>query len=174
MRFDKIIAIAICFWALGWGLGAENNGLKIAFVDFEQAVGSTTEGKFLREELERKKRDAELEMQPMMDRYQELAAEFQQKRLVLSPDKLRELQLDMTDLQSRLELKNTDFQNRQRVDIERLMGPMQKKFAKAVTDVGRDEGFSMILLRNMPGVIYSREALDITDRIIEKINKEDS
>ncbi len=37
--------------------------------------------------------------------------------------------------------------------------------------MGRDEGFSLIIHRNAPGIMYTKEALDVTDLIIEKFNK---
>ena len=40
-----------------------------------------------------------------------------------------------------------------------------------IEDAGRDEGFTMILQRGAAGVIYTREALDITDMIISKYNQ---
>ena len=170
MRLDKVIVIALALLVLGWGLGADDKGLRIGIVDLDQAVGATAEGKAAREELERKKREAELELQPMIERYQQLTDEYQKKRVVLSPDKLREMELDITELQSRLELKQQEVQQRLRVDFERLVGPMREKLVKVVDDIGREEGYSLILMRNMPGVMYTREALDITDLVIKKFN----
>ena len=34
-----------------------------------------------------------------------------------------------------------------------------------------EEGFSLIIQRGAPGVMYTREALDITDLVIENFNK---
>ncbi|MDG2049203.1 MAG: OmpH family outer membrane protein [Myxococcota bacterium] len=173
MSFNKTIVVVIAFLALGWGLGAEKDGgTKIGIVDLDQAVGSTDEGKAAREELERKQREAELEIQPMIERYQTLAEEYQKKRPVLSPEKLRAMELDLTELQSQLELKQEEFQNRMKVDFERLIGPMREKLQKVVTDVGREEGFSLIVVRSMPGVMYARESLDITDLVVKKFNAE--
>jgi Skp family chaperone for outer membrane proteins len=50
---------------------------------------------------------------------------------------------------------------------------MREKLAKVVADAGREEGFSLILMRNMPGIMYTRESLDITDLIIKKFNEEE-
>ena len=36
---------------------------------------------------------------------------------------------------------------------------------------GKNRGFTIILRRGAPGVLYTREALDITDIIIEKYNQ---
>jgi len=171
VRVNKLIVIAIAFLAFGWGLGADDKGVKIGIVDLDQAVGATDEGKAARDELERKKREAELELQPMIERYQQLAEEYQKKRVVLSPEKLRTMELDITELQSRLELKQEEVQQRLRVDFERLVGPLREKLVKVVNEVGREEGFSLIMMRNMPGIMYTREALDITDLVIKKFDK---
>lgn len=170
MRVNKAIVIVIAFLVLGWGLGADKDGMKIGIVDLDQAVGATDEGKAARDELERKKREAELELQPMIERYQELAEEYQSKRVVLSPEKLRAMELDITELQNRLEFKQEEVQNRLRVDFERLVGPLREKLVKVVNEVGREEGFSLILMRNMPGIMYAKEALDVTDLVIKKFD----
>jgi len=40
-----------------------------------------------------------------------------------------------------------------------------------VQGIGRDGGFTLILERNAPGVMYSREALDVTPQVIQKFNE---
>ena len=147
--------------------------MKIGVVDLDQAVMATENGKTAREQLERKKREAEAELEPMVERYRGLADEYQKKRVVLAPEKLREMELDITELQSRIELKQKEVQNRLRVDLERLLGPIREKMVQVVEKIGRDEGFSLILMRATPGIMYSREALDITDKVIENFNKKE-
>ena len=63
------------------------------------------------------------------------------------------------------------MQGQLQVDRERLIAPLRTKLQKVVESVGRDEGFSLILHRGSPGIMYAKEALDITDLIIEKFNK---
>jgi len=174
VRLNKAIVIVLSALVLGWGLGAEDKGVKIGVVDLDQAVVSTEDGKAARDELERKKRAAEGELQPMMERYQEITTEYQNKRVVLAQEKLREMELDIAELQSRIELKQTAVQNRLRVDFERLIGPLRERLLTAVNDVGRDQGFSIIMMRNTPGIMYTREALDITDLIIKNFNEAES
>ncbi len=173
MRINKAIVLVVAMLTLGWGLGASKDTVKIGIVDLDQAVGATKEGTSAREELERKKREAELELQPMIERYQQLTGEYQKNRVVFAQEKLRAMELDITELQNRIELKQTEVQNRLRVDFERLIGPLREKLEKVVGEVGREEGFSLILVRNMPGVMYAREALDITDLVIKQFNKAD-
>jgi outer membrane protein len=165
------MVIAIAVLALGWGLAAEDQAVKVGIVDIDQAIGASGAGKAAREELDQKKREAELELQPMVERYQELAGEYQKKRVVLSDEKRREMEVDITELQNRIELKQSEAQTRLRMDFERLITPLQQQLDKAVAKVGRDGGYSLILVRGQPPILYSREALDITDLVIAQVEK---
>ena len=57
------------------------------------------------------------------------------------------------------------------VDQKRLEGPLTKKLVEIIEAAGKDRGFTMIFRRGAPGLLYSREALDITDLIVEKYNQ---
>jgi len=171
VNFNKAMVIAIAVLALGWGLAAEDHAVKVGIVDIDQAIGASGSGKAAREELDQKKREAELELQPMVERYQELAGEYQKKRVVLSDEKRREMEVDITELQNRIELKQSEAQTRLRMDFERLITPLQQQLDKAVAKVGRDGGYSLILVRGQPPILYSREALDITDLVIAQVEK---
>ncbi|HIL02785.1 MAG TPA: OmpH family outer membrane protein [Myxococcales bacterium] len=171
MNFNKAMVIAIAVLALGWGLAAEDQAVKVGIVDIDQAIGASGAGKAAREELDQKKRESELELQPMVERYQELAGEYQKKRVVLSDEKRREMEVDITELQNRIELKQSEAQTRLRMDFERLITPLQQQLDKAVAKVGRDGGYSLILVRGQPPILYSREALDITDLVIAQVEK---
>jgi outer membrane protein len=171
VNFNKAMVIAIAVLALGWGLAAEDQAVKVGIVDIDQAIGTSGAGKAAREELDQKKREAELELQPMVERYQELAGEYQKKRVVLSDEKRREMEVDITELQNRIELKQSEAQTRLRMDFERLITPLQQQLDKAVAKVGRDGGYSLILVRGQPPILYSREALDITDLVIAQVEK---
>ncbi len=173
MFINRAIAVAISVLVFGFGLGAEDGKVRIGIVDVDQAIGATTGGKAAREELERKQREVELELQPMVERFQALGEEFQKKRLVLSEDKLREMELDLTELKEGIETKQSQAQARLRLDFERLITPLQQKLDRAVNAVGRDGSYSMIFVRGAPGLVYYREALDITDQIIEQVNKQE-
>ena len=164
--------ILIMVLVLGWGIAATAEEVKIGVVDLDQAIGATAEGKAAREELERKMRGAELDAQPMIDRYRALTEEYQKKSVVLSPEKLREMQLDITELENQIKLKESELQNRLQLDRQRLVEPLMQKLQVTVNEVGRESGFSLILIRGAPGVLYYKEALDITDVVIEQFNKD--
>ncbi len=173
-RLTNRILIAVAAIAvLGWGLGAKNDEpITIGVVDLDQAITSTNEGKQAREEFDRKKRQHEQQLIPLMEQYQEGLKEFEAKKFVLSDDAKFQKQLDMAELQNQIENKRKEIQGQLQVDRERLIAPLRNKLVKIVEEIGREEGFSLILHRGAPGIMYTKEALDVTDLIIEKFNKQ--
>ena len=168
----KLTIVVAAVLLLGWGLGASTQATKIGIVDLDQAVSSTTEGKAARDELERKKREAEQSLQPLIERYQAMAKEFEAKQFVLSDDARFQKQLDLQELRQEIEHSQTQLQGKLEVARERLVGPLRTKLVEIVETMGREDGFSFIMMRNTPGLMYTREALDITDEVIEKFNEQ--
>ncbi len=144
---------------------------KIGVVDIDQALNSTEEGKAAREELARKRREAEAKLEPMLERLKELQEEIKSKRFVLSEDALYQKQLDFVESKTELDNKSKELEDKLKVDQERLQAPLRKKLIEIVQEIGKQEGFSVILTRGGSGMLYSREALDITDLVIERFNK---
>jgi outer membrane protein len=156
---------------LVWGTGAQDDGVKIGVVDIDQAISSTTEGKAAREEFARKQRDAEAKVQPMIEKYQALEEDLKQKKFVLSDEALFQKQLDLAQMRNEIEGKMKELENQLQLDQKRLEGPLTKKLVDVIEGAGKESGFTMILRRGSPGLLYTREALDITDLIIQKYNQ---
>ncbi|MBW2235425.1 MAG: OmpH family outer membrane protein [Deltaproteobacteria bacterium] len=151
--------------------GADDEPLRIAVVDVNQALNSTDEGKAAREELARKQREAEARVQPRIERFKELQEELKSKKFVLSEDALYQRQLDLLELKNEIESEMKELEGKFKVDEERIVGPLRKKMINVVQSIGREQGFTLIVERASPGLLYSREALDITDAVIEQFNK---
>ena len=170
-RTNRILVVAAAITLVGWGLGAMEERLTIGVVDLDQAITSTNEGRAAREEFDRKKRQAEQKLIPLIEQYRQQLDTLEAKKFVLSDDARVQKQLDLAELQNQIENGRKEMEGQLRVDRERLIAPLQTKLIKIVEELGREEGFSLILHRNSPGIMYSKEALDITDLIIAKFNK---
>ena len=144
--------------------------LKIGVVDIDQALAATEDGKAARDEFERKLREGEAQLKPMADQLKTMFEEVEQKQFVLSEDAIRQKRLEVAELQNKIENRKREIEGQLQVDRERLLGPILEKLEGIITDLGRTGGFSMILRRGTPGVVYTREALDITDQIVQAYN----
>lgn len=170
MRWIK--ALSLCALLVGaLGVAAQAEEASIAVVDLDHAINSTEQGKAAREELARKQREAEDQLKPLLERGKALQEELQSKRFVLSEDALYQKQLNMVELQNQLNSKKGELEGQLKVDAERLVGPLRQKLLEIVEKIGKEKGFLIIFERGTPGMLYNREALDITDLVIEKFNK---
>jgi Skp family chaperone for outer membrane proteins len=74
-------------------------------------------------------------------------------------------------MRNQIQSKYKELQGQMEVDQRRLEGPLVAKLSSIIEDIGKTQGFTLILRRGSPGLLYTREALDITDLVIEKYNK---
>lgn len=167
-----IRSLLLAVGMLAWGGAAHaEDSIRIAVVDIDQAVNATDQGKQARDELVKKRKAAEAQLKPMMEKGKAMAEELQSKRFVLSEEALYQKQLDLAELQNDARARMAELEGQYKVDSERLVGPLRQKLIEIINEIGKSEGFTLILERNTPGVLYSREALDITDMVIKRFNK---
>ena len=172
MRVHHLLVLIAAFGMLALGTGASDPGpVKIGVVDIDQAISSTESGKAAREEFARKQREAQARVQPLLDRYQGLEEEMKAKKFVLSDEALFQKQLDLVELRNEIQSKMKELEGQMKIDQKRLEGPLVAKLGSIIESIGKEGGFTMIIRRGTPGVLYTREALDITDTVIEKYNK---
>ena len=171
MQFHRAFVLLALGALLVWGTAAQDEPIKIGIVDIDQAISSTDEGKAAREEFARKQREAEQQMQPLMDRYKGVEEELKAKKFVLSEEALFQKQLDLAEMRNLIQNKIKELEGQLQVDQKRLEGPLTAKLVEIISDVGKTQGFTLILRRGTPGVLYTREALDVTDLIIKRYNQ---
>ena len=156
---------------LVWGTAADDDPIRIGVVDLEQAFTSTDEGKAALEELARKQREAQATIQPLADEMKAKEEDLQAKRFVLSDEALFQKQLDLKELQNQIENKIKQLQGQLQLDQTRIQGPLEKKLRDIISETGKSAGFTVIFAREAQGLLYTREALDITDLVVEKYNQ---
>jgi len=171
MQIHKAFVLLALATILVWGTAAQDEEFRIGIVDIDQAISSTDEGKAAREEFARKQREAEAELQPIIESYQQKEEDLKAKKFVLSDDALYQKQLDLASLRNQLQSKAKELEGQLQVDQKRLEGPLTKKLVDIIEETGKSAGFTLILRRGAPGLLYSREALDITDLVVEKYNQ---
>jgi len=170
-RATQAVLVAVLATLLLWSTGAQDDAIKIGVVDVDQALNSTDEGKAAREEFARKQREAEAQVQPMVDRFRDLQEEMKGKKYVLSDDALFQKQVELAELQNKIDNKFKELEGQLKIDQGRMIAPLRAKLLEIIESIGKEQGFTLIIGRDAPGVMYTREALDITDTVIQRFNK---
>jgi outer membrane protein len=107
----------------------------------------------------------------MIERYKALDEELKTKKFVLSDEALYQKQLDLAEMRNEIQSKMHEIEGQLQVDQKRLEGPLLAKLKDIIEELGKSQGFALILHRNAPGVLYAREGIDITSQVIERYNK---
>jgi outer membrane protein len=168
VRTGAFAALVLMLGAVG---AAAAEDVKIGIVDIEQALTSTEEGKAAREEIGRKSREARAQLEPMMEQRKTLAEELQGKKYVLSDEALFQKQVQLAELENKIKSKAEELEGQLKIEQGKMLAPLQSKMQNIIEAIGKEQGFTLILARNNPYVMYSREALDITDMVVERFNK---
>jgi outer membrane protein len=157
--------------AMAFAGAAGAQEIKIGIVDVEQALVATDEGKAAREEISRKQREARAQLEPMMEQRNALAEELKGKKYVLSDDALFQKQVQLAELENKIKSKIEELDGQLKIEQGKVIAPLETKLRSIIEAIGKEQGFSLILQRNNPYLMYSREALDITDMVVARFNK---
>jgi Skp family chaperone for outer membrane proteins len=79
-------------------------------------------------------------------------------------------QADLLELKNKIDTKIKELEGQLKIDQGRLEAPLRAKLLEIIEQVGKDQDFTLILRRDTPGVMYSREAIDITQVVIQRFN----
>lgn len=168
----RSLITACALVALGLALpGRADAELKIGFVDARRGVMSTDLGKEMDTTLTALAEEKRKEVEPSQKEFQRLQEELESQRFVLSKDALNDRLLDLQKRQRELERDLSAAQDDFEVQQRKMLAPILKKFERAVSEVGKEKGFDVILDRSDKGILYHKPALDITDLVVQRVNK---
>lgn len=160
-----ILAVVVSTFAIQGELVAQT---KVAVVDIQRALTSVKEGKKAKRKMEREVKGRQKEFDEMQKELKALKDELEQKGPLMKEDvrrrKIQEYQRKL------MELQQYYLDNQKKLtDMEaRLTKPILDRFHAILTDIGKKEGYTLILERS--AVIYFNEAVDLTDRLISDFN----
>jgi outer membrane protein len=170
MRTCKVIFIAtiFCFCLLGSSYGADV--AKIGIVDFERILKTSSAGKKATAEINNQGKKIEADLKKKGEEIEATKNKLEREALVMSremrEEKEREIRIKINDFKSLQKRYVAEFKEQEK----RLVGRIQDEILKIIDEMGKQEGFLLVLEKREAGVMYSPNTIDITDRIIQKYN----
>ena len=143
---------------------------KIGVIDFQRIVKTSSAGKKAMAEINKKGKEMEVDLKKRGTEIEEMKKNLDREALVMSKEmreqKGRDFRIKLNDFKT-LEKK---YSNDLRTLNARLVSRIQKDVFKIVEEIGKKEGFLLIVEKLEAGVVYSPNSIDITDRVIQKYN----
>ncbi|MEJ5360386.1 MAG: OmpH family outer membrane protein [Desulfobacterales bacterium] len=161
-------AAAILAWLLCSPAAFAADGAKIAVINLQTVLETSTIGKAAQDKLKAQRDKLEADLKQKGTELQELEKRLQREAMVMSKEareeKERELRIKASDFQALQKKYRSDLQ-----DLEReLMGELQKEISALVNEIGKKEGYTLIV--SSIGVLYHQPAVDITQRLVQELN----
>ena len=165
------------FFVLVFGLAAmvtnaQTAPLKIGYADVEYIFSQMPEAKLIDTELQTLQTQLKKQYDSKVQEFQKKLQEYQQYGATV-PDAVkqnseRELQQLQQNIQKLEQDSQTDLQKKQVT----LMEPVYAKVGKAIEDVAKENGFSIILNQQISGldvILFGDVKLDVSDLVLKKM-----
>jgi len=158
---------------------AKTEDFKLAVADFQQALNSVEEGKTAKTKL---KEEFKVKQKNIDKRKKELASLQKQVEEFHTKAASGLLKPAAMDKGHKLEQKFQKKLQKYTAMVKSFQDEISKKEMKAtqgildrlrnlVVDLGRKEGYSMVLEKNESGLLYAASYTDLTEKLIQEYNK---
>lgn len=166
--------VVAAFLTLGV-MGSAFAQLKIGYVDSQKILANYKESIDAQKKLDAQNAKWQQEMQDMQKQLKGLQDQLDAQKLLLSDAKKQEKQQEIQDLY----LKIQKFQMQkwgQQGELyqlnQKLMQPIIEQINQIITKIGDEEKFDYIFDTVQGNIVYAnKKQPDLTDRVLEKLNK---
>ena len=168
-KFILIITLAA---ALVSGLFAE--GIKIAYIDTDRVMAVSTDTQEAQQTLMAERTKWETEINEMDMEIQALMTDYEQKKLVLTEQGKIEAETKITELTQDRQARVQELFGDQGTFMQKqneLLEPILTKLKAIIDRVSVEENYTVVLDAASGGILYAKSSLDITDKIIDEMNK---
>ena len=143
---------------------------KIGIFDFQKVLSESSAGKITQKQLTDKGNELQGKLKVEKDKLDEMNKAYEREKLVLSPEKQGEKEKDFRNRVNDFKKMQDDFSREfKQLEVQSL-NKIQEEVVQIINEIGKADGYTIILEKKAGGVLYSPEKLDITDQIIKKYN----
>ena len=149
---------------------SEGTTLKVAIVDLNRLLVESNIGKASQQKLTEYYEAKQIELQQEYQSLQREGVSLENQRSVLSADaytaKRNQLEQKTLAFRQKSEQAEREFQDMQQQESESFM----RRTVPIVDAIGKEQGYTLILRRTAPAVLYFDPAIDITTEVLARLN----
>ena len=167
---NRIIIFASFFFFFLAAFSEAADVAKIGVVDFQKIIQTSSAGKAAQAKINEKGKEMEKTLKIKGAEIEGMKKKFDRESLVMSKEvrdeKEREFRIKVNDFKGlekkyKAELNETN---------SKLVLKIQKDVVKLAKDIGKKEGYLLIIEKNTAGILYSPDSIEMTDKIIKIYN----
>jgi outer membrane protein len=158
---------------MAWGdmVTGDTCRANIGYVDFKRALNEVHDGRQAKRRLKDEFKERQQRLDNLQSELMNLKDEIDRDRLVLPPEELEKKEKAYRRMFFELKQKFSAFKTEMAAKESHLTSEILERLRRLVLDVGRREGYDLILEKSQDVVLYSPDGSDITDRVIREYNR---
>ena len=167
----KRLLISIAAAALAAPLFAQTTPARVAVIDVQRVLTTSTAGKAAYDRLKKLQDDRMTRAQKMQEEMTALNNDINTKKLTLSEEKLADLQKQLADKQVALQRFGQDADKEITDARDKALQELEGKIKPVIDSLGKEMGLAAIFNKFESGLVYASDAIDITDTVIKRFNE---
>ena len=166
----KKVLISLAVAAMALPMFAQGAPQRVAVIDVQKILASSTAGKAAYERLRKLQDDRMARAQKMDEDIKALDNEINSKKLSLSEEKLVDLQKQLSDKKIAMQRYAQDADREVTEARDKALAELQAKIMPVIDSVGKEMGLAVIFNKFESGLVYASDAIDITDTVVKRFN----
>jgi outer membrane protein len=166
----RILAVGVLSFFFLTGTSSAADVSKIGVVDFQKILEVSNAGKTAQTEINKQGKQMESDLKDKGAEIEEIEKKIERESLVMSKEvrdeKQREIRIKIGDFKALQQKYMEDFKALE----NRIINRIQKEVVELVQDIGKKEGYTLIVEKRTGGVVYAPLSIDITDDVIQIYN----
>lgn len=148
---------------------AYGDGMKIGYVNMVKVIEEAPQGDAARKKLEAEFKPRDQELVATRKKVRDLEAELDKRSLVLKESERSEKEKELITLRRHLKQAAQEFREDYSLRRNEELSELQKIVYKAIADVAKEEHYDLILHE---GAVYASDKIDITEKVLDKLNQQ--
>jgi outer membrane protein len=170
MRSLKMALVGILSFFVLTSLSYSADVAKIGVISFQRILETSSAGKSAQAKINKQGKKMEAELKKKQTELEEMKKRLEREALVMTKEmrkeKEREFRISVNDFRT-LEKNYKKELNRLN---KRLVRHLQDDVFDLVKEIGKKEGYLLILEKLEGGIVYAPTTIDITDKLIQQYN----
>ncbi len=166
----KKLLVAVVVAALSVPAFAQNAPMRVAVIDVQKVLATSTLGKQAYEKLKKMQDDRVARAQKMDEEAKALENEINTKKLSLSQAKLDEMQKNLSDKKISMQRYAQDADREVSEARDRELAALEGRIKPVIDQIGKEMGLAAIFNKFESGLVYASDAIDITDTVIKRFD----
>ena len=163
-------------WSLVFIIGlittAYGASIKIGYVDVQRVLTESKRGQEAKKKIEAKGAELHQQFQRMQREIQSLKDELERKGTLLSEEARKEKEREYQRKVMELDRFVRDSREELRQMEREMTAKILKDVERVIEELGRKEGYTLILEKQRSFILYAPKELDLTEKVIKALDAE--